>query len=158
PLVIYRFAWRGIVRSEQLVYADMLSSQPGPPARAGPDGPKLFLLNLPVCGIYATVAMREAWRAEDVEGYVLTFAPHPLMMTQPSTIQRISERVFTISTPSPGYFSGLSGGMLRQGMRPNSPLVAGTRVNSGEFEATVLEADAAGGITKLQFTFRKPLD
>jgi hypothetical protein len=150
PLLIYRYAWRGIARSEQVVYEDVLSQSARPTAA-------MFFLNLPVCGIYGAVAMREAWQRDDIEGHVLTFAPHPLMMRQPSTIERLSDREFTISTPPPGYFSGLSGAMLHHGMRPRSSLNVGTVVDGELFDTTVLEADERG-ITKLKFTFDVPLD
>lgn len=157
PLVLYRYAWRGIVRSEQVVYADIgIGDAEGPPPAAGP-APTLYFLNLPACGIYATVAMREAWQRDDVEGFVLTFAPHPLMMTQPSTLRRVSDHEFTIETPPPGYFSGLSGELLRRGMRPRTPLRVGDVLETDRFSVTLLAGDASG-ITKLGFRFREPLD
>jgi len=149
---IYRYLWRGIARSEQLIYADIHANTPPPKP-----GAKLVFVNLPVAGVYAAVAMREAWGIEDLEGYVLTFAPHPLMMRHPCVIERVGDNELIVSTEPPGYFSGLSGRMLRDGMRPDSPLAAGTIVRGDLFDTTVLAADEHG-ITKLKFTFRRPLD
>ncbi|MFQ5806911.1 MAG: hypothetical protein ACE5I3_10720 [Phycisphaerae bacterium] len=149
---IYRYLWRGIVRSEQLIYADIRTNTP-PPKR----GAKLFFVNLPVAGIYAVVAMREAWGLDELEGYVLTFAPHPLMMRHPCVVEQIGDRELTVSTEPPGYFSGLSGRMLRDGMRPDSALRAGTVVKGELFDTAVVAGDE-DGITKLKFTFHRPLD
>lgn len=149
---IYRYLWRGIVRSEQLVYADIRVNTPRPEP-----GSKLLFLNLPVAGIYGAAAMREAWGIDDLEGYVLTFAPHPLMMEHPCTVERVGECELVVTTEPPGYFAGLSGRMLREGMRPGSPLNTGTVVRGELFDTTVLEGDARG-VTRLKFTFRQPLD
>lgn len=149
---VYRFAWRGIVRSEQLVYADIEAETPTPESSA-----KLFFINLPVAGIYASVAMREAWNVDDLEGYVLTFARHPLMMDRPSTIERVGDRELIISTAEPGWFSGMSGRMLLDGMRPGEPLRSGEMLVGEEFDTTIVAADEHG-VTKLRFTFPKPLE
>jgi hypothetical protein len=149
---VYRYLWRGILRSEQLICADIRASTPRPEP-----GCKLFFVNMPVAGIYTTVALREAWGLEDLEGYVLTFAPHPLVMGRPCVVERIGDRELLLSIDDPGYFSGLSGRMLRDGMRPDSPLAAGTCVAGELFDTTVLEGDETG-IRKLKFTFHRPLD
>jgi len=151
-LTIYRYAWRGIVRNEQVVYADIEDNTPRPPR-----GSRLFFINLPVAGIYASVALREAWGLDDLEGYVLTFAPQPLMMDRPSMVRRVGPRTLVVSTPPPGYFSGLSGRMLIDGMRPGKPLRAGLVIRGKLFDTTILEADARG-VTRLAFTFKQPLD
>ena len=149
---IYRYIWRGVLRGEQLIYADMQSSTPRPEP-----GGKLFLINLPVAGIYNAVALREAWDLDELESYVLTFAPHPLEMQYPSIVERTGECELTLSIEPPGYFSGLSGKMLLDGMRPNSPLTTGMVVEGDLFETTILEVDERG-VTKLQFSFNRPLD
>ncbi len=151
-LAIYRFAWRGIVRNEQVVYADIEDNTPRPAP-----GARLFFINLPVAGIYAAVALREAWGLDDLEGYVLTFAPQPLMMDRPSVVQRVGPRELVVSTPPPGYFSGLSGRMLIDGMRPGQPLAAGMVIPGELFDTTILQADPRG-VTRLKFTFKRPLD
>jgi hypothetical protein len=149
---VYRYLWRGILRSEQLICADIRATTLRPEP-----GSKLFFLNLPVAGIYTTVALREAWGLEDLEGYVLTFAPHPLAMEYPCVVERVGARELVVSMAAPGYFSGLSGRMLRDGMRPGSPLAAGTFVKGRLFDTTVLEGDESG-IGKLKFTFHQPVD
>jgi len=149
---VYRTIWRGILRSEQLIYADILAHEPAPPA-----GTKLFFINLPVAGIYAPVALREAWGVKELEGYVLTFAPHPLVMCRPVHIERLNERELRLSTPEPGYFSGLAGRMLLDGMRCDGRLRSGMVIPGEEFDTTVVAGDE-NGVTELRFTFRRPLD
>ena len=149
---VYRYLWRGILRSEQLVCADIRANTPRPEP-----GSKLFFLNMPVAGIYTTVALREAWGLEDLEGYVLTFAPHPLAMEYPCVVERVGDHELIVSVEAPGYFCGLSGRMLLDGMRPAAPLKSGTLVEGELFDTTVLEGDESG-IRKLKFTFHQPLD
>lgn len=186
PLAVYRYVWRGIVRSEQLVYQDIRSSTPehalpdfpaggesdvggNPPAVESPSGagepPKLFFINLPICGIYGAVAMRESWGRDDVEGYVLTFAANPLMMQQTSRVTQTGPRELTVEIDGPGYFSGLSGRMLVDGMRDGRRFVGGERITSAEFDVEIvaLAGDGAGGsadggVSVLRFTFPRPLD
>jgi hypothetical protein len=147
---VYRTVWRGVLRAEQLIYADIRSTTPTAP------GSKVFFINLPIAGIYAPVALRDLWHRPDVEGYVLTFAPHPLMMTSPSSVEVLNDHEFLVTAPTPGYFSGLSGRMLLDGMRPGHPLTPGLVVAGPEFNTTVVAADARG-VTQLRFTFPHPL-
>jgi len=151
-LGVYRVLWRGILRSEQLLYADIRATTPRPP-----EGSKLFFVNLPIAGIYAPVALREMWDRADLDGYVLTFAPHPLRMDPPGTVERVGDRELVVSMPAPGYFSGPGGKMLLDGTRPGEPLTPGVVVKGDLFDTTVLEADAAG-VRKLRFTFHESLD
>jgi hypothetical protein len=154
---LYRTIWRGIVRSEQLIYADILAENPTLPAAAkATAGAKLFFIDLPVAGIYAPVALRAAWGVHDLEGYVLTFAPHPLMMRSAATLQQLNDRELLVSTEPPGYFAGLAGRMLEGGMRPGHPLAAGTFVPGADFDTRVVAGDDAG-VTALRFTFHAPL-
>lgn len=155
--VIYRYVWRGIVRSEQLVYADILrTTRAGDLPPTGAPAPKLFFVNLPVTGIYGSVALREAWQRDDITGHVLSFADNPLMMTEPSSIDVLNDHEFELSMKWGAYFSGLAGRMLLDGMR-SSPLAVGRSIDRPEFTATVLDADATG-VRRLRFTFPKPLD
>ncbi len=147
---VYRTVWRGVVRAEQLVYADIRSTTPATP------GSKVFFINLPIAGIYAPVALRDMWHRPDVEGYVLTFAPHPLMMTGSSTVDILNDHELIVTTSAPGYFSGLSGRMLLDGMRPGHPLTLGLVVPGPEFDTTIVAADERGA-TQLHFTFHHPL-
>ncbi len=151
-LGVYRCAWWGIIRAEQVVYADILSTTPPPRP-----GSKLLFINHPIAAIYAPDALREAWGVDDLDGYVLTFAPHPLVMDSPSVVEQLNNHELLVSAPAPGYFSGLSGRMLLDGTRPGSPLLPGTVVKGDLFDTTVLEADNAG-VRKLKFTFHERLD
>lgn len=153
-LGVYRFAWWGVIRSEQVVYEDIRSTTVRPEP-----GSKLFFINHPIAAIYAPDALREAWGFEDLEGYVLTFAPHPLGMRTPSIVKQLSDYEIEVSAPAPGYFSGMPGRMLLNGTRPDSPLTAGTVVEGKgyPFKTTIIEADDAG-VRKLKFTFHERLD
>ena len=149
---VYRWLWRGVVRGEQLITADITANTPPPPA-----GSKLFFINLPVAGIYSTVTMRETWQQPDLEGYVLTFAPHPLMMSDACVAEQTSPYELTISMDPPGYFNGLSGRMLLDGMRPDSPLKTGETIPGELFDTTIIEK-SDDGITRLRFKFHERLD
>ena len=148
---VYRVIWRSVLRSEQLIYADIVDNAAPPPPHS-----KLFFIDLPVAGIYAPVALREAWHENDLQGYVLTFAPQALMMDRRSQVVQLNDHELRISLAAPGYFSGLAGRMLVDGMRPGHPLTTGTIVPGPEFETTVEAADATG-VTQLRFTFHQPL-
>jgi len=150
-LAVYRLVWRGVIRSEQLVYADIRYPRPAPE----PDS-QVFFINLPIAAIYAPLALREAWGLDDLEGHTLTFAPHPLIMNCSSVVEQLNEHELVVSTGRPGYFSGMPGRMLLDGTRPGSPLAAGTVVQGELFDTTVVEADEAG-VYKLKFSFREPL-
>ncbi|MBI5865488.1 MAG: hypothetical protein HZB38_13465 [Planctomycetes bacterium] len=157
--VIYRYCWRGIVRSEQLVYADILSSTPAAElAAAGPQRPKLFFMNLPIAGIYSTVAMRDAWNRPDAAGYVLAFAPHALVMPYECTVTQLNAREFELEIEAGGaYFSGLSGRMFIDGMRGGKALRTGDVMTGPEFDVTIVDCDETG-VRRLKYTFQHPLD
>ncbi len=151
-LGVYRFVWRGIVRSEQLLYADIefSTSKPEP-------GTHLFFINWPIAGIYAPVALRDAWGVDDLEGHILTVAPHPLMMQHASTVERINDYELVVSTDKPQYFSGVVGGMLIDGMRSGPPLSSGSVVPGEVFDTTIVDGNASG-VRRLRFTFHDRLD
>lgn len=148
---VYRFVYRGTVRAEQLVHADMLFEAP-PPA----PGARAFFINLPIANSYAGLVLREAWQAKDFEGCTLTLATHTLMMDRCSVVERTGERELTVSIDPPGYFTGLTGGMFLRVLRPHAGLDTGTTVKSEEFDAAVLDAGEEG-VLKLKFTFPRPL-
>lgn len=148
--VVYRVLWRAVLRSEQLVYADATQSPPPAP------GTQLVLINLPIVGIYAPVALREAWHTPDLRGHVLTFAPETLEPVAPPRVTRIGEQTIRVETTPPGFFSGLAGRMLVDGMRTHGRLTPGTTVTGPLFDATVVTATDQG-VTCLEFAFHRPL-
>ncbi len=150
-LAIYRFVWRGIVRSEQLIY-DHMTYQDGAPS----PGTQLFLIDLPVCGIYNAVAMRAAWQQSDLQSHVLTYAPHPLQADIDSTVEVVDARTLIVRAAPPGYFAGMSGAMLLDGMRAGLPLEVGDVIEHAAFTVTVLDKQD-GGVTGLRFVFPRPL-
>lgn len=147
--IVYRVLWRAVLRSEQLIHAAALLDPPPPP------GAQLVFINLPVVGIYTPVALREAWNT-DVTGYVLTFAPETLEPLTPPRVMRTGEQTIRVETAAPGFFSGLAGRMLVDGMRTHGRLAPGTTVAGPLFDATVVAATDAG-VTGLEFTFHLPL-
>lgn len=149
---VYRVALRGIVRAEQLVYADVDSTTP--PATPGT---RVFFINLPIVATYASGVLADHWRVPDIRGYTLTLATHPLMMDRPSTVEVVDDRTIVVSTPPPGYFAGFIGHMFLRVMRKESALPPGAVIHGEEFDAEVLAADAAG-IQKLKFIFRRPIN
>lgn len=151
-LCVHRIIWRGAFRSEQLIYADIFSTTPPPPP-----GSKLFFFDLPTSATFAAVALREHWGVEDIEGFVMTFAPEPFRMPRRSTVERLNENELLITTAGPGYFAGYLERMLLRMSRPGAALVAAQTVPGELFDTTVVETEGVG-ITKLRFTFHQPLD
>lgn len=152
---LYRIAWRGIVRAEQLVYAELAASALA--AAPAPDS-KVFFIDLPAAACYATVVLRDVLHAPDLEGWALTFTPHhPLMTIHPPRVERRGPNQIVLSTASPGYFSDLCGRMLLDSMRPDTPLRPGHVIPGQLFDTAILEADEHG-VTRLAFTFHRPLD
>lgn len=147
----YRYLWRGVVRSEQLITADMTFNSP--PAA---ENATVFLINMPAVGLYSAATLREVWGRPDLRAYVLTLAPHPLAMQSPGVVEALNDRELLVSAPAPGYFSGPFGRMLNEGLRPGRALRQGDRIAGAEFDTTVVEATDRG-VTALRFTFRKPL-
>ncbi len=157
PVTVYRSLWRGVVRSEQLLYADAVAARPVPQP-----GSKAFFINLPLVGLYAPVALREAWGMQDLEnppdleGHILTLSPHPLMMDRPCTVEQVGDDALIVSVAAPGYLGGRLGRILLDYARPHSPLTTGTVVHGDVYDTTVLEGDDRG-IRRLKFTFVQPL-
>lgn len=150
--VAHRIIWRGAFRSEQLIYADVLSTTPVPQP-----GSKLFFIDLPTSATFAAVALREQWGVEDLEGYVLTLAPESFRMPRRSTVERLNDHELLVTTAAPGYFAGYLEKMLLRMSRPGAGLAAEQTVRGELFDTTVVETDGKG-ITKLRFTFHQPLD
>lgn len=151
-LGVYRFAMRGVFRAEQLVYADMVDQ-----GGSLPPGACAFFVNLPLANVYAPIVLREAWGTDDLEGYTLTLATHPLMMDQPSVVRVLNDHEIEVYTPvGSGYFSGLATAMFMHVMRPSETPTEGMVIEGPEFDTTIVQADPEG-IRRLRFTFRRPL-
>lgn len=158
PLTVQRRLWRGVLRSEQLLYADVPTDKSAPQP-----GGKVFFINLPLVGLYAPAALREIWNMHDLanppdlEGHILTLSPHPLMMDRPCVVEQTSDDTLIVSLPAPGYFAEPVGRMLLDCVRPHSPLTVGTVIHGEVYDTTILEADESG-IQRLKFTFVQPLE
>ncbi len=105
----------------------------------------------------APSAARHAWGSRDLEGYVLTLASEPLQAGEPGTVEVLNRHELLISAPRPGCFSGSMGKLLLGLTRSGTSLQPQTVFHGDAFDATVVEADAEG-VTKIKFTFPKPLD
>ncbi len=160
-LALQRVVWRGIVRSEQVLYADLLA---GPPPSV--PNSRIFFINLPMLGVYAPVVARAGWDRPDLDGCVLTFAPSVLRAQQPCVVDATGPNELLVTMSAPGYFAGPSSRMLLGLTRAGRPLEPGRTVHTEEFDATLLparESDAAlplspsAGPTKVRFVFRRPL-
>lgn len=157
PFVVTTLLWRGVMRSEQLLYADAYANAPRPMP-----GGQAFFINLPLAGLYAPVAMQEMWslaelkQPPDLAGHVLTFSPSPLMMAGDCVIEQPAENQLVVSTSGASYFSGVTGQILRLYTHNDAPFTAGTVVQGEVFDTEVLEADEEG-VRKLKFTFVQPL-
>ncbi len=149
-LALYRVAWRGMCRAEQLVYADIIDDGPPPP------GSSIFLINAPAACSYLGPTLREAWGDPTLRAHILTFADHPLVMTAESSVRIESQRTLIVSSAPPGYFAGRVGHMLQAGLR-SEPLAVGD-VASGELFTARVEAGDESGLTRLRFEFHEPLD
>lgn len=155
---IYRSLWRAIIQSEQLIISDITSTTPIPEP-----GCQVFFINLPVVAIHTPAALREAYGLQDLatppdmEGHILTLAPHPLVMDQPSVVEQLNDFEILVSTPAPGYFSGPTQSILLDYTRkPENGLYQGLVVEGNLFDTTIVEADDKG-IRKLRFKFHLPL-
>jgi hypothetical protein len=151
---IYRVAWAGICRTEQLLISDAVES---PPPDAVTD---LLFIDLPVADAYVGVALRKAWNRTDPATHVLTLAPHPLRMVQSSTIIQLDAHRFRVKIEQGGYFSGAIGRMFLRAMRPESTdgdWHDGLTIKGERFDATVI-GDGSGGTRGFEFTFHLPLD
>lgn len=152
--MVYRVCWRGVVRGEQYTIAHMAAQDPPPPP-----GSQVFVINLPLTNIYLPLNLQQAWgRTPDQIGvHALTFAPHILKGPPGTVVEQIDGHSFTVALETERYFAGLLGQFLIHDMRQSGVLPAGEVVHGEHFDAEVLAADA-GGVERLKFTFREPLD
>jgi hypothetical protein len=153
-LLVYRVVWRGVVRSEQIVYAEMAALVPEPP----PAGTRLYFINLPPAAIYSTVAMRAVWKQPELAGQVLTYADHPLAMRGGSEIRVLDGHTLELIASPPGWFAGLGGVMLLDGMRAGRALREGETIDGDGFRVTVGPLGGDGGVLRLAVRFDQPLD
>ncbi len=147
----YRYLWRGALRCEQLIVRGVLEERPAETVRS------LYFIDLPVVGLYASVAAREGWNRRDFRSAVLTLADHPLAVladgasegirTDASTeraadragqlelaqcvVTAVDAHTLRITRRRGGFFAGRSGQMAYHGLRRASPpLQVGARIRA----------------------------
>ncbi len=151
-LPLYRSLWEAMIASERLTVAEMTSDRP-------PEGvTDIFFLNLPYVNIYAPIGLQEAWgdSMAGVRCHVLTHSPDLTRMSSPCTLRILDAHSFTLSTQGRGYFSGLLGRFLIEGMRGGGRFATGDESSTDLFDVKMVRASAQG-VSELQFTFREPL-
>jgi len=156
---IYRTLWNGMRGAESLTTAKLATL---PPPKGATD---LFFINLPFVNIYAKLCLTEIWgdAAKDMRCHALTFAPAVPGIDLSCELTQVDARTIRItldrkSAPpgATGYFSGLLGRFLLEGMRsPADPL--SQPIRSELFDVRVPNWTPEFGADTLEFHFNKPL-
>lgn len=150
--LIYRTCWRGVVRAEQAVVAQM-SVQAAPPAAAD-----VFLINLPLANIYLPLLLQEQWGAAGSGScfHALTFAPDVLMGPDDCEVRQCDAYSFDLALGKQRYLSGLLGQFLVEGMSDGKPWQTGDQVKTEQYDVDILKGDSSG-VQAIRFTFPVPL-
>lgn len=117
---------------------------------------KLFFINLPMLAFNCVPAIEEARGVTPLHGYVLTFAPEFLRMDRPARVEPVDEHRLRVRLQGPGYFSGLIGRSILQGIDRDRPFSPGETFDADEFTVEVIDSTDAG-VQEFLFTFRRPL-
>jgi hypothetical protein len=117
---------------------------------------RLFFINLPMLAFNCVPAIEEARGVAPLHGYVLTFAPAFLAMDRSSRLEQTAPNQLRLTLDPPGWFSGLIGQSILQGIRRTAPFAAGETFATPEFKAEILRSDARG-VQQLLFTFQRNL-
>lgn len=156
---IYRTLWNGMRGAESLTTAKLATL---PPPAGATD---LFFINLPFVNIYAKLSIDEIWgdEAKNMRCHALAFAPAVPGIDLPCRLTQVDDRTFRISLDrrnappeATGYFSGLLGRFLLEGMRsPGQPI---DPLNPGKkYDVWVPHWDEQFGAETLEFRFHHPL-
>lgn len=150
--VVYDRGLAGMAASGQLTVHEVrrLGRPPAP-------GDRLFFINLPLLAFNCIPAIEEATGVEPLRGYALTFCPQFLRMNAPTQVQRTGPCELTVRLEGAGWFSGLIGRSVLQGIGRTAPLAPGERFITEDFTAEVVHSTAEG-VQELRFTFARPLD
>jgi hypothetical protein len=143
---------RGLAAASQLVPRQAAAL--GRPMRPGD---RLFFINLPMLAFNCIPAIEEARGVAPLEGHVLTFAPRFVGIDQPVRVQRVDANRLVVRCEAPGWFSGLTGRSILQGVGRDRPFKSGEVFAGSEFTVEVRQADDQG-VRELAFTFQRPLD
>ncbi len=156
---IYRTLWNGMRGAESLTTAKLATL---PPPAGATD---LFFINLPFVNIYAKLSLGEIWgdASRDMRCHALSFAPAVPGIDLPCRLWQVDDytlRVTLDRAKSPpgatGYFSGLLGRFLLEGMRSHGePIMQPIRTD--QFDVTVPRWEDEFGAETLEFKFHRPL-
>jgi hypothetical protein len=117
---------------------------------------KLFFINLPMLAFNCMPAIEEARGVVPLHGYVLTFAPKFVCMDRPAHVEQVGPSQLRVSLDEPGYFSGLIGRSILEGIDRERPFAPGETFATPDFEVRIERADHSG-VQELLFTFQRPL-
>ena len=150
--IVYDRALAGMAASSQLTVQEVrrLGRPPAP-------GDRLFFINLPMLAFNCMPAIEEAAGAAPLQGYALTFCPEFLRMNAPTRVRRTGPCELTVRLEGAGWFSGLIGRSVLQGIGRTAPFAVGERFVTGDFTAEVVDSTPEG-VRELRFTFVRPLD
>ena len=119
-------------------------------------GDRLFFINLPPLGFNCVPAIEEATGAAPLTGYVLTFAPDFMGMGRPGYVECVGDRQLRVWLDGDGYFAGLMGHSMLEAIGRSTPMTAGERFATPDFQVEVISGSAAG-VREFRFTFNRPL-
>lgn len=156
---IYRTLWNGMRGAESLTTAKLAAF---PPPAGATD---LFFINLPFVNIYTKLSLGEVWGdvSKDMRCHALAFAPAVTGMDLPCRLSQIDDHTLRVTLDrskappgASGYFSGLLGRFLLEGMRdPTAPIEQPVR--GLLFDVVVAHWDQEFGADSLEFRFHRPL-
>jgi len=156
---IYRTLWDGMRAAESLTTAKLATL---PPPHGATD---LFFINLPFVNIYAKLSLAEVWgdASRDMRCHALSFAPSVTGVESACRIETPDDRTLRVTLDASngppgatGYFSGLLGRFLLDGMRDSSAPIS-RPVRGDLFDVDVPQWNEETGAWALEFKFHRPL-
>ncbi len=119
-------------------------------------GDSLFFINMPMLGFNAMPAIEEASGVATLHGYALTFAPNFMRVDRPGRVDQVGPNQLRVHLDAPGYFSGLIGKTILQGIDRDRPFAVGETFTTPQFTVRVTQASDQG-VQEFLFTFNRPL-
>lgn len=144
--------WNAVIAAERYFNESVRLS---PPPAGVTD---VFAINMPFVNIYAKPALDHLLpgRFPQLQWHTLTFAPQPVVITDPVYVQVIDRYTLEVRAGDQPFFSRLVGRFLLEAFHDGPRIESGTRVHTPAFEVRVLEADVHG-VRRLRFAFPRPL-
>ncbi len=148
-----RVLWRAGFRSEQLIYADIVTHTALPP----PPDSQLFFINLPPTSTFIIFALEETWGPRNLKGHMLTIDTRGPGQNQPTHVERCGENELIVETAAPSYFASSAERLFLRMTAGPQAFHEGQVFHHELFDVTVL-AVRDDGVRRLKFTFHKPVD